>query len=84
MSERDTQLHIVVATTNGRLYVINSFDGCTESLDFGGSSHSMVLADDFHHNGTMSLVITTDEGDVYLIGTQAPYDPLWAWTSPSR
>jgi hypothetical protein len=84
MSEKDTQLHIVVATTGGHLYVINSFDGCREAFDFGGSSHSMVLADDFHRNGTMSLVVTTDDGDAYLIGTNAPYDPLWAWTSPAR
>ena len=41
-------------------------------------------ADDILKNGTMDLVVTTDEGDLYLIGSNAPYDPLWAWTSPSR
>jgi len=84
MNANDNQLFIAVTTLSGRLFIINSFDGCVEMVEFGGSSHSMALADDILRNGTMNLVVTTDEGDVFLISSEAPYDPMSAWRSPNR
>jgi len=32
----------------------------------------------------MDLIVATEEGDVYTIGTMAPYDPMSKWTSPNH
>lgn len=42
----DRQLHIVVTTSDGHLYLINPFDGCVDSFDFGTQANGRVIADD--------------------------------------
>jgi hypothetical protein len=44
----------------------------------------MVLADDITGNGKLDLVVTTQHGNVYLLGTEAPYHPLNTWTSQNQ
>ena len=41
----------------------------------------MVLADDVNGNGMLDLVVTTMNGNVFLIDTKTPWHPLKSWTS---
>jgi len=84
MRLQDTQLHILVHTMAGHIFIINAFDGCVESLDIGGGSYSMLIADSLTGSGKMEIVAATSEGDIYLLGTEAPYHPLNAWPSLVR
>lgn len=42
---------------------------------------SMVLADDVNGDGFMDLVVTTLNGNVYLIETGGRYHPMKSWTA---
>ena len=39
MNPADAQLHVIVHDYTGHIYVIDSFDGCVERIDLGGSSY---------------------------------------------
>lgn len=75
-------MDIVVASMDGFLYVIDGETGCAEALDIGEASYSMVLADDLDNDGTLDLVLTTVNGNIFLVETEARYHPLKAWTGP--
>ena len=55
--------------------------GCADTVDLGETSYSAVLADDLDNDGTLELLATTMNGNVYAFETGAPYHPLKAWTS---
>jgi len=77
-------MHIVVPAFDGHVYLIDPISGCSEKLDLGETSYSMVLADDITGNGKMDLVVTTRNGNVYVIGTEMSYNPLLSWTSQTQ
>eukprot|EP00759_Apiculatamorpha_spiralis_P051666 PhF_6_TR538/c1_g1_i1/m.419 len=75
-------LHIVVLAHDGFLYVIDGEKpSLYEKLDIGETSYSMVLSDDLNNNGYLDFVVTTMNGNVYLVETKTPWHPLKAWTS---
>eukprot|EP01128_Nolandella_sp_AFSM9_P007561 TRINITY_DN4183_c0_g1_i1.p1 TRINITY_DN4183_c0_g1~~TRINITY_DN4183_c0_g1_i1.p1 ORF type:complete len:765 (-),score=159.74 TRINITY_DN4183_c0_g1_i1:146-2440(-) len=82
--EEDVMLYIVVTTIKGHLFLVSGFDACAESIEIGGTSHTMVLSDDLTGNGMMDWLVSTDDGDLYLIGTEAEYRPLWSWPSENH
>eukprot|EP00998_Keelungia_sp_KM082_P008418 NODE_4606_length_767_cov_66.493750_g4583_i0.p1 GENE.NODE_4606_length_767_cov_66.493750_g4583_i0~~NODE_4606_length_767_cov_66.493750_g4583_i0.p1 ORF type:complete len:215 (+),score=66.20 NODE_4606_length_767_cov_66.493750_g4583_i0:58-645(+) len=44
----------------------------------------MVLADDVDNDGTLDLVVSTMNGNIYLLGTETPFYPLKAWPSQTH
>eukprot|EP00668_Euglena_longa_P003228 GGOE01003776.1.p1 GENE.GGOE01003776.1~~GGOE01003776.1.p1 ORF type:complete len:951 (+),score=255.61 GGOE01003776.1:33-2885(+) len=77
-------LHIVLPSHDGHLYIIDGRSACIDRIDLGENSYSMVLADDLSGNGYMDLVVTTMNGNVYLLNTETKFHPLKAWTSQSQ
>jgi hypothetical protein len=70
---------IVIAASDGHVYIIDGPNNCVDKIDIGESSYSMVLADDFTGNGKMDLIVSTRLGTVFILETQAPYHPLNSW-----
>lgn len=62
-------LHIVLPSHDGHLYIVDGRRACIDRVDLGENSYSMVLADDLSGNGYMDLVVTTMNGNVYLLNT---------------
>jgi len=82
--ERKPGLHVVVTAHDGHVYILDGASGCFDKVDIGESSYSMVLVDDVDGNNKMDLVVTTRSGNVFLLGTNAPYHPLRSWTSQNQ
>ena len=72
-------MHVVVTAFDGYIYLMDGISGCFEKLDLGETSYTMILADDITGNGKMDLLVTTRNGNVYVLGTEMPYHPLLAW-----
>lgn len=77
-------LHIVVPSHDGHVYVIDGKMGCIDKIDIGENSYAMVLADDITNDGYMDLVVSTMNGNVYLLSTNTVFHPLKAWTSQTQ
>eukprot|EP01114_Cavostelium_apophysatum_P007935 TRINITY_DN2015_c0_g1_i4.p1 TRINITY_DN2015_c0_g1~~TRINITY_DN2015_c0_g1_i4.p1 ORF type:complete len:619 (-),score=171.94 TRINITY_DN2015_c0_g1_i4:75-1931(-) len=84
LNDNSKALHIVVAAYDGHVYMIDGSTGCFEKVDIGESSYSMVLADDVNQNGKLDLVVTTRNGDIFVLETTATFHPLKAWTSQNQ
>lgn len=74
-------LHAVVPSFDGFLYLIDGLTACADTVDVGESSYSMVLADDLDGNGRMELVLSTMNGNIYVLETPSDYHPLKTWTA---
>jgi len=73
-------LHLVVLAFDGILYLVDGATGCADVRDLGETSYSMVLAEDLDEDGRMDLVVTTMNGNVYLLDTSIPAHPLQSTT----
>lgn len=82
-TERDG-LHIVFPSFDGYVYIVNGATGCSNKVDIGEHSYSMVLVDDVLGNGKLDLLVTTMSGNVFCFSTDAPYHPMRAWTSEGQ
>jgi len=71
-------LDVVVPSFDGFVYIINGKSGCTHKIDIGEKSFSQVLADDFTNTGKMQLIVSTMNGNIFVLDTQAFYHPLKA------
>jgi hypothetical protein len=60
----------------GFLYAINGKSGCVDAIDVGGEVLAAPLIDDLDGNGLLDVLVVTQAGDVYCLGTRAPYHPL--------
>lgn len=80
-AERDggKGMHIVVHSLDGHVYIIEGPSGCSDKIDIGEPSFSMVLADDLTGNGLVDLLVTTKSGNIYCLGTSISFHPSQAW-----
>lgn len=76
-----THLQLVATAHDGHLYVIDALSGCADTMDLGGPSHAMVLAEDISSTGQLDLLVATVNGGVYAIRTGARYHPSKGWPS---
>ena len=72
-------LYIVQLAADGFIYVIDGLSGCYDKLNIGETSYSMILADDFNKNGKTDLLVSTSNGHIFLLSTNADFHPLHAW-----
>lgn len=73
--------HILVMSFDGFLYAIDGKSGCAHTVDIGENSYSAVLVDDLCGDGMLELLVSTMNGNVYMLQTRAPYHPLKTWTA---
>jgi hypothetical protein len=73
--------HILVMSFDGFLYVIDGKSGCAHTVDIGEHSYAAVLVDDMCGDGNLELLVSTMNGNVYMLQTQAPYHPLKTWSA---
>jgi hypothetical protein len=76
--------HILVMSFDGFLYAINGKSGCAHAVDIGEHSYAAVLVDDLCGDGNLELLVSTMNGNVYMLQTRAPYHPLKTWSSQVR
>jgi len=57
--------------------------GC-DKVDIGENAYGMVLADDLSGDGHLDLVVSTMNGNVYVLNTETRFHPLKAWTSQTQ
>jgi len=75
---------LVVPSFDGRVYLIRPDTGCSDWVDIGEQTYSMILADDMDGNGMMDLVVTTMNGNAFALATQTPYHPLLSWSAQNQ
>jgi hypothetical protein len=73
--------HIMVMSFDGFLYVIDGKSACAHTVDIGEHSYAAVLVDDLCGDGNLELLVSTMNGNVYMLQTQAPYHPLKTWSA---
>jgi hypothetical protein len=61
--------------------MIDGTTACADTVDVGETSYTMVLADDMDNNGRLDLVLSTMNGNVYVLETPSEYHPLKVVTS---
>lgn len=76
--------HILVMSFDGFLYAIDGKSGCAHAVDIGENSYAAVLVDDLCGDGMLELLVSTMNGNVYMLQTQVPYHPLKTWTAQVR
>lgn len=76
-----THQHIAIMSFDGLLYLIDGVTGCPHTVDIGEASYTSVLIDDVDGTGQLDLVVSTMNGNIYMLGTEAPYHPLKTWTA---
>ena len=82
MQERSSKgLHLVVASDDGFVYIIDGRTGKYRKIDISERVYSMVLADDLLGNKKMDLLLTTMNGNAILLATNSPYHPMKSWKS---
>lgn len=75
---REGGLHIV-QPIDTHLVIVEGGSGCVQSLEIGEEILSMVQADDVHGTNKLDLVVSTSNGNVVTLESQAPYHPLNVW-----
>ena len=63
------------------MYIVDGVTGCSDKVDIGENSYSMVLSDDITGNGMIDLLVSTMNGNVYCLSTDVPFHPLKAWST---
>lgn len=79
--EKKKGLTIVTTSFDGYLYLIDGLTSCTDVVDIGETSYSMVLADNVDGGDDLDLIVTTMNGNVFCFSTPSPHHPLKAWRS---
>ncbi|XP_075489737.1 protein DEFECTIVE IN EXINE FORMATION 1-like isoform X2 [Primulina tabacum] len=82
--EKKKGLTIVSTSFDGYLYLIDGPSSCTDVVDIGETSYSMVLAENVDGGDDLDLIVTTMNGNVFCFSTPSPYHPLKAWRSPNQ
>jgi len=71
----------VVQPFGKMLYIIEAGSGCTQQISMGDSVVAMVQADDIHGTGQVDLLLSTEEGKIITLESQAPWHALNSWTN---
>ncbi|CAN8269530.1 unnamed protein product [Cochlearia groenlandica] len=79
--EKRKGLTIVTTSFDGYLYLIDGPTSCTDVVDIGETSYSMVLADNVDGGDDLDLIVSTMNGNVFCFSTPSPHHPLKAWRS---
>ncbi|XP_010486469.1 PREDICTED: protein DEFECTIVE IN EXINE FORMATION 1 isoform X2 [Camelina sativa] len=82
--EQKKGLTIVTTSFDGYLYLIDGPTSCTDVVDIGETSYSMVLADNVDGGDDLDLVVSTMNGNVFCFSTPSPHHPLKAWRSTDQ
>lgn len=82
--EKKKGLTLVTTSFDGYLYLIDGPTSCTDVVDIGETSYSMVLADNVDGGDDLDLIVTTMNGNVFCFSTPAPHHPLKAWRSHNQ
>ncbi|EFH60971.1 hypothetical protein ARALYDRAFT_897057 [Arabidopsis lyrata subsp. lyrata] len=82
--EKKKGLTIVTTSFDGYLYLIDGPTSCTDVVDIGETSYSMVLADNVDGGDDLDLIVSTMNGNVFCFSTPSPYHPLKAWRSTDQ
>ncbi|KAL3531728.1 hypothetical protein ACH5RR_005249 [Cinchona calisaya] len=82
--EKKKGLTIVTTSFDGYLYLIDGPTSCTDVVDIGETSYSMVLADNVDGGDDLDLIVTTMNGNVFCFSTPSPHHPLKAWRSHNQ
>eukprot|EP01129_Flabellula_baltica_P013911 TRINITY_DN6559_c0_g1_i1.p1 TRINITY_DN6559_c0_g1~~TRINITY_DN6559_c0_g1_i1.p1 ORF type:complete len:701 (+),score=136.95 TRINITY_DN6559_c0_g1_i1:1-2103(+) len=77
-------LHILVHSSDGKLYIINHLFKCIEKIDLGDDSRSKILFSDLTDNGYYDMLISTLGGGLYQFSTSVPYQKLGKWHSTNN
>eukprot|EP00879_Flechtneria_rotunda_P003998 GHRR01004239.1.p1 GENE.GHRR01004239.1~~GHRR01004239.1.p1 ORF type:complete len:449 (+),score=111.00 GHRR01004239.1:366-1712(+) len=73
--------HILIMSFDGFLYLIDGSSGCAHTVDIGEASYAAVLVDDLGGDGLLDLLVSTMNGNVYMLQTRAAYHAAKTWTS---
>ncbi|XP_020272976.1 protein DEFECTIVE IN EXINE FORMATION 1 [Asparagus officinalis] len=87
LSKRDEKLKgltLVTTAFDGYLYLIDGSTGCTDVVDIGETSYTMVLADNVDGGDDLDLIVTTMNGNVFCFSTPSPHHPLKEWRSSNQ
>eukprot|EP00164_Ancoracysta_twista_P004075 GFYU01005475.1.p1 GENE.GFYU01005475.1~~GFYU01005475.1.p1 ORF type:complete len:322 (+),score=113.50 GFYU01005475.1:32-967(+) len=74
-------LQLVVPSFDGRIYIIDGINGCADMFDLGENSYTQVLADDVTGDGRLDLLVSTMNGNLFLLNAYKKFHPLDAWSS---
>eukprot|EP00823_Brevimastigomonas_motovehiculus_P004817 TRINITY_DN3294_c0_g1_i1.p1 TRINITY_DN3294_c0_g1~~TRINITY_DN3294_c0_g1_i1.p1 ORF type:complete len:840 (-),score=130.77 TRINITY_DN3294_c0_g1_i1:99-2618(-) len=72
-------LSLIFPSFDGHVYIVDGGTGCTNKIDLGEESYSMVLVDDILDNGRMQLLVSTMSGNIFCFATNIPSHPLKSW-----
>eukprot|EP00760_Papus_ankaliazontas_P003540 PhM_4_TR11621/c1_g1_i1/m.77005 len=73
-------LNIIVPARDGVLYVFDPTSPLKYAMmDLAEESYNMVLAEDVNGNGMLDLVVSTMNGNIYVIETATKFHPSKAW-----
>ncbi|KAL9828082.1 Protein DEFECTIVE IN EXINE FORMATION 1 [Arabidopsis thaliana] len=81
--EKKKGLTIVTTSFDGYLYLIDGPTSCTDVVDIGETSYSMVLADNVDGGDDLDLIVSTMNGNVFCFSTPSPHHPLKARSTPN-
>ncbi|KAG2245850.1 hypothetical protein Bca4012_069102 [Brassica carinata] len=82
--EKKKGLTIVTTSFDGYMYLIDGPTSCTDVVDIGETSYSMVLADNVDGGDDLDLIVSTMNGNVFCFSTPSPHHPLKAWRSTNQ
>ncbi|RID80946.1 hypothetical protein BRARA_A03570 [Brassica rapa] len=82
--EKKKGLTIVTTSFDGYMYLIDGPTSCTDVVDIGETSYSMVLADNVDGGDDLDLIVSTMNGNVFCFSTPSPHHPLKAWRSTDQ
>ncbi|ONI03632.1 hypothetical protein PRUPE_6G270500 [Prunus persica] len=82
--EKKKGLTLVTTSFDGYLYIIDGPTSCTDVVDIGETSYSMVLADNVDGGDDLDLIVSTMNGNVFCFSTPASHHPLKAWRLPNQ
>ncbi|KAE9611022.1 hypothetical protein Lal_00015807 [Lupinus albus] len=68
--EKKKGLTIVTSSFDGYLYLIDGPTGCTDVVDIGETSYSMVLADNVDGGDDLDLIVSTMNGNAWRLPSQ--------------
>jgi hypothetical protein len=72
-------LAVIIPSFDGFVYIIDGRSGCIDKIDIGEKSYSQILAEDITGNGKMDLLVATESGNLFTLGTSIPYHPMKSW-----
>ncbi|CAN6921789.1 unnamed protein product [Brassica oleracea] len=81
--EKKKGLTIVTTSFDGYMYLIDGPTSCTDAVDIGETSYSMVLADNVDGGDDLDLIVSTMNGNVFCFSTPSPHHPLKARSIPT-